>query len=41
MWKIQLFVKKFISKINILCSKNICLIVDEITTGWRETNGGL
>ncbi len=34
--------KKFISKINILCSKkNICLIVDEITTGWRETNGGV
>lgn len=34
--------KDFINKINKLCKKkNICLIVDEITTGWRETNGGL
>ncbi len=34
--------KNFIMKINQLCKKKkICLIVDEITTGWRETNGGL
>ena len=34
--------KDFVKKINKLCKKNkICLIVDEITTGWRETNGGL
>ena len=34
--------KNFIKKINLLCKKNkICLIVDEVTTGWRETNGGL
>ena len=34
--------KNFIQKINQLCiKKKICLIVDEITTGWRETNGGL
>jgi len=34
--------KDFAKKLNKLCSKNkICLIIDEITTGWRETNGGL
>lgn len=34
--------KDFVRKINYLCNKKkICLIVDEITTGWRETNGGL
>ena len=34
--------KNFITKINSLCAKNkICLIVDEVTTGWRETDGGL
>ena len=34
--------KDFVKKINNLCNKKkICLIVDEITTGWRETNGGL
>ncbi len=34
--------KDFVKKINSLCfKKNICLIVDEITTGWRETNGGV
>ncbi len=32
----------FIKKINNLCfKKKICLIVDEVTTGWRENNGGL
>ena len=34
--------REFVKKINSICSKkNICLIVDEITTGWRETNGGV
>jgi glutamate-1-semialdehyde aminotransferase len=34
--------KNFIKKINSLCiKKNVCLIVDEVTTGWRENNGGL
>ena len=34
--------KYFVKKINKLCKeKKICLIIDEITTGWRETNGGL
>jgi glutamate-1-semialdehyde 2,1-aminomutase len=34
--------KDFVKKINQLCNKKkICLIVDEITTGWRETNGGV
>ena len=34
--------KNFVNKINKLCKKKgICLIVDEITTGWREANGGL
>ena len=34
--------KEFVKNINKLCrKKNICLIVDEITTGWRETSGGL
>ena len=34
--------KNFIKKINSLCTKkNVCLIVDEVTTGWRENNGGL
>ena len=34
--------KDFVNKINKLCKKKgICLIVDEITTGWREANGGL
>ncbi len=34
--------KSFVNKINNLCEKeNICLIVDEITTGWREGLGGI
>ena len=34
--------KKFINEINKFCKKNkICLIVDEITTGFRETLGGI
>ena len=34
--------KNFVKEINNLCNKKkICLIVDEITTGWRETSGGL
>ena len=34
--------KDFTKKINQLCNKEkICLIIDEITTGWRETNGGI
>lgn len=34
--------EKFVNSLNILCKKKkICLIVDEITTGWREANGGL
>lgn len=34
--------KDFANKINKLCKrKKICLIIDEITTGWRETSGGL
>ncbi len=34
--------KSFAKKINYLCrSKNICLIVDEITCGWRSCLGGL
>ena len=34
--------KYFVKNINKLCKeKKICLIIDEITTGWRETNGGL
>ena len=32
----------FVKKINSLCKKKkICLIIDEVTTGWREANGGL
>ena len=42
MWKIQLSFQRFANKINKLCKrKKICLIIDEITTGWKETNGGL
>ncbi len=34
--------KNFVKKINQLCTKKkICLIIDEITTGWREANGGV
>ncbi len=34
--------KRFIKKVNEFCEKNkICLIVDEITTGFRETLGGV
>ena len=34
--------KDFAKQINFLCrSKNICLIVDEITCGWRSNLGGL
>ena len=34
--------KDFAKKINYLCkSKNICLIVDEITCGWRSNLGGI
>ena len=34
--------KKFAKKINYICkTKNICLIVDEITCGWRSNLGGL
>ena len=34
--------KPFLKKIQALCKKNkICLIVDEITSGWRETVGGI
>ena len=34
--------RKFIKIISDFCKKNkICLIVDEITTGWRETLGGV
>jgi len=34
--------KEFVKTINEICKKkNICLIVDEITSGWRETVGGI
>ncbi len=34
--------KKFINEIVKSCRKyNICLIIDEITSGWRFTNGGI
>jgi glutamate-1-semialdehyde 2,1-aminomutase len=34
--------RSFVIKINNFCKKeNICLIVDEITTGWREGLGGI
>jgi len=34
--------KPFLKKIQALCKENkICLIVDEITSGWRETVGGI
>lgn len=34
--------KKFVNTINNYCKrKGICLIVDEITSGWRETIGGI
>ena len=34
--------KNFAKKINYICkTKNICLIVDEITCGWRSNLGGL
>ena len=34
--------KDFAKKINYICkTKNICLIVDEITCGWRSNLGGL
>ena len=34
--------KSFVKEINLLCAKNkICLIVDEITCGWRSNLGGL
>jgi glutamate-1-semialdehyde aminotransferase len=34
--------KAFLKKIQAMCKENkICLIVDEITSGWRETVGGV
>ena len=34
--------KNFVKEINMLCRKNkICLIIDEITCGWRSNLGGL
>ena len=34
--------KKFVREVSLFCKKNnICLIIDEITTGWRETLGGI
>ena len=34
--------KDFIKEINNFCKKNkVCLIIDEITSGWRETIGGV
>ena len=34
--------KKFIKEIQKICNKNkICLIIDEITSGWRESIGGI
>ena len=34
--------KDFINEINYYCKKNnVCLIIDEITSGWRETIGGV
>ena len=34
--------KAFLKKIQTMCKENkICLIVDEITSGWRETVGGV
>ena len=34
--------RKFVNEINRFCKKNkICLIVDEITSGWRGTLGGV
>ena len=35
-------IKKFVREVSLFCKKNnICLIIDEITTGWRETLGGI
>lgn len=33
--------KKIVKYLNSLKKKNICLIVDEITTGWRTSSGGI
>jgi glutamate-1-semialdehyde 2,1-aminomutase len=34
--------KEFIKEVSNFCKKNkICLIIDEITSGWRETLGGI
>ncbi len=34
--------KDFVNKLNKFCKKNnVCLIVDEVTTGWRENIGGI
>ena len=34
--------KRFLKEIKKICKKNkICLIIDEITSGWRETAGGV
>ena len=34
--------KKFVKTINKFCkTNNVCLIIDEITSGWRNTIGGV
>ena len=37
----MIYQKKFVKEINQICKKNkIILILDEITSGWRQTIGG-